>query len=247
MQVTVAFITRAVIQHCSQVAADQRESYVHSRSMLQEVAVLQSHLGAAFNTGEIAYSTVMNAVSPLSRQLSTQISTCNAWLLPEDSLFVLVFRIHHLWIRVALQSHLGATFDAGDNCLEHGHERCFAQSRRPRDDRQSVQRHRGGVRVQGGDCDERCDCAPSVAAADEGSAARHQRQHLRAHSNSNFKFKFGSNVEDRSAGNTGNLWTVGRGLVAFGRSLLETVHVQPLQHNDILTPNSYSCRFPATN
>ena len=145
------------------------------------------------------------------------------------------------------EPHLGAAFNAGDNCLEHGHERCFAQSRRPRDDRQSVQRHRGGVRVQGGDCDERGDCAPSVAAADEGSAARHQRQHLRANSNFKFKFKLGSNVEGRSAGGTGNLWTVGRGLVAFGRSLLETVHVQPLQYNDILTPNSYSCRFPAIN
>ena len=78
------------------------------------------------------------------------------------------------------QAHLCAAFDATHDGFENRRESHCAQSGRASDDRESIQRCWGGVRMQAGDSDECTDRAPAMSAADEGCTARHQRQHLRA-------------------------------------------------------------------
>ena len=84
------------------------------------------------------------------------------------------------------QAHLCAAFDATHDGFENRRESHCAQSGRASDDRESIQRCWGGVRMQAGDSDECTDRAPAMSAADEGCTARHQCQHLRAQYRASF-------------------------------------------------------------
>ena len=80
--------------------------------------------------------------------------------------------------------HLGAALDTGDDGFQDGHEGHVAERRGARDGSEGIERGGGRVRVQACDGDQRAHRAPAVRRADEGRAARHQRQHLHAHSTS---------------------------------------------------------------